>query len=241
MIPKGLLIAAGVGALGVGAYMLLENDDDAGDPAAEPAGAGPATGAPAGAPAGIGAPAAIGSPATATRPGGAEQVGPYTLIPDPGGSATRLVVETATQQPVGFVDPQGNFSPLPAQDASSGTVPAAPAAVGAPAAQARVGASQEAQLAQALFATAGDGSVGSARSDAAAGSTALADVPIAAANQQVGAYTIIQDPASGAQVVFETATQQPVGVLDQQGNLLPIDPRPVGAAVQPSMAPSSRA
>ncbi len=41
--------------------------------------------------------------------------------------------------------------------------------------------------------------------------------------QQVGPYTVVPDPQSGQMVVFETATQQPVGILDAQGTLVPLE------------------
>lgn len=39
--------------------------------------------------------------------------------------------------------------------------------------------------------------------------------------QQIGPYTLLQDPTSGMQLVFETQTQQFQGIMDEQGNLVP--------------------
>lgn len=318
-IPKGLMVAAGIGAVGIGGYMLFKGGDkprDGADPASKDvAKPGEGAGAPGGAPGEAGALPTAGTPGAGGLPGaaapgagalpgagapggagqgggdalppGAQQVGPYTVIPDPQ-SGTKIVFETATRQPVGVLDAQGNLQPVSVgadgkvsvgqPDPSTASVtsaptsgpggfaptgpgtpmgPASPAGLTAPGTgQAQAGATQYAQVAEALFAKAGDGTVGSAASDAMSGAggivpaptatmatptggaspvapqpvtTAAAATPAAGTgglppgSQQVGPYTVVPDPQSGANIVFDTATRQPLGVLDQQGKIVPIE------------------
>jgi hypothetical protein len=157
-LGKGLAIAAGLGAVGIGGMMLLKGgggskETEGADPATDP-GAGGMTGPPTGTTmatdpmAGTAGSALAGSggmtgmadptgsmgmgmdsgmgmgPATGTTAGSAQsspmgttaagqgqQVGPYTVVPDPQ-SGLQIVFETATQQPVGVVDEQGNVTPI---------------------------------------------------------------------------------------------------------------------------------
>ncbi|MCW2926077.1 MAG: hypothetical protein JWM86_45 [Thermoleophilia bacterium] len=306
-IPKGLLIAGGVGVAGAGLFFLNRDKKPEGGGAADaskdPAGAGagkpggatapgaanpaagaglPAAGLPgAGTGAGAGSAtgglpgtnAGAGAGAGSTAADGSQQVGPYTLIPDPSGA--QLVLETATQKPVGILDPQGNLTEITvdaqgnlvpvAGGLGTGTSPSAPAGIGAPQAggipQAsqglgatpqggQWGSAQFAALSQQLFANAGNAGVGSASSDAMAGTSALSATSGAAplTSNAIGAnpqsaglgsatgvkgasnaapaasqLTVVQDPASGAQVVVDIATKQPVGVLDAQGQIVPIE------------------
>ncbi len=55
--------------------------------------------------------------------------------------------------------------------------------------------------------------------------------------REVGPYTVVADKA-GNQIVFQTATKQPVGVLDEQGNIHPIT---VDANGKMSLAPEGAA
>jgi hypothetical protein len=335
-IPKGLLVAGGIGALAVGGFMLFKgHGDKAGaDPASKdlaPAGgggrdkAGPTAGTPTGTmPEGNGSlipgagtvPGAAGQAgAGGADAGGAQQVGPYTIIPDPA-SGAKVVFETATKQPVGVLDAQGNLlpvtvdaqgnisvdpnaaassgagitSPTPGVDPRAGSTTSSPmgpatgttTGIGAPAGQAAESA-QYRQIAESLFANAGDGSAGSAASSAMTGASTLGattptgttttstTVPGAATSgygastagygaststgtttgasalssipgaQQVGNYTVVPDPQSGANLVFDTASQQPVGVLDAQGNLVPIESLTGGATAGAATGASSLA
>jgi hypothetical protein len=199
----GLLIAGGIGAAGIG-YLMFKGGDKTegadpatkdpsgaampGDPAAA-AGANPLGTTPTGttmAPqassgafptAGSAAPGTAGA-ATGGMLAGGEQVGPYTIVRDPA-SGIDLVFETATQQPVGVLDMQGNITPITvdangnvslSQEPTTGTSSSVPQ---------KTSGGQYAQLAASLFANASNPAVGSASSDAMSGRGALT-------TQQVG-------------------------------------------------------
>lgn len=226
-LGKTLAIAAGIGAVGVGGYLLFkgkggEEADATQDPAAAggsltgpPTGTTMAPGAGPTGPAGMVPTAGSGigpgdMTATGTTSAGqgmapgqgqlqGEQVGPYTVVPDPQ-SGLQIVFETATQQPVGVVDAQGNITPITidangnlqlAQDPSTASAlgtPAGPAThpgvaatTGSPvgdvgAGQADRGAVYQ-QIAMDLFANASDPMVGAASSDAMAGVANVAPDP----------------------------------------------------------------
>jgi hypothetical protein len=280
-LGKGLLIAAGIGAVGVGGFMLLKNKDGdkaggAADPNAVPGSEpAPGTGAPGleGPPTGTTiAPASpmpggtaaspVPTAGTSATPGGqaqGEQVGPYTIVPDPQ-TGLGMVIETATQQPVGVLDQQGNVHPVtvdangqvtmapqeqPTTSAlwqgtqlspSTGTTSSPTGPIPAP--QDRSAAYQA--IAADLFSNAIDPSIGSAASDPMAGVanlgpssgmqagavTASGAAPSAGSggqvsSRQVGEFTLLDD-GSGVTVVLETATKQPVGMMDAAGNVTPI-------------------
>ena len=304
-LGKGLLIAAGLGAVGVGGYMLLKNHnqpaDGAADGSSDPNAAGgdtSLTGPPTGttmAPTttmggtGLGSDptgAANSMPATgttSTAPAAGRQVGPYTVMDDPQ-TGMSLVIETATQQPVGVLDDQGNMIPVTVdangqlqivQDqtsaaalgqgtTASGTnmAPTAGANVGGASSSGYDAATKQeayAQIAADLFANAGNATAGSAASDAMTGATTVsgagtttggygstgASAPIGATaptgpgatvggtgasalassngvqTRQVGEFTIVDD-GSGVSVILDTASQQPVGMMDAAGNVTPI-------------------
>ncbi len=304
VIPKPLLIAGGFGLAGGAALLFLNKDKakDGADPASkDPAAAGTGGLAPtAGTPAGGVDPATglpTGGAATGGLPGAGaggvqgQQIGPYTVVADPA-SGQQVVFETATQQPVGVLDAQGNLLPL---DGGAGTTggqgtivpegpgltPTGPGGVtanegpgltptaGVP--QAQQGQDQFAAIAKDLFASAGNGSVGAASSDSMAGVASLAPrtgvdagatgssapaalgassvgttsgatMPAGAGqitSQQMGAYTVLDD-GSGVKVILETATQQPVGVMDATGAVTPISVDAAGN-IQMGDAPSGAA
>jgi hypothetical protein len=205
-----LLIAGGLGLAAGAGFLLFKNmgkkpEEGAVDPAADPAAAGaggmtPTAGTPGAGgltPTGTttpGAPGAGAGAGTGGLPAGAQQVGPYTVIPDPQ-SGQMMVFETATQQPVGILDAQGNLVPLEGSGGalgpgagtgdiptgtSAGTVvpegagltPPGMSTAGVP--QAAAGQEQFAAIAKDLFANAGNAGAGSASSDAMAGQTNLA-------------------------------------------------------------------
>ncbi|MCW2921247.1 MAG: hypothetical protein JWL76_1121 [Thermoleophilia bacterium] len=218
-IPRGLLIAGGLGLAAGGGFLLFKHMGDtkakeAADPAlADPAAAGaggmtPTAGTPGAgglAPTGPGAPGAglgagTGAGSGSGKLAGGQQVGPYTVIPDPQ-SGQMVVFETATEQPVGILDAQGNLVPIegsggaqgPAAGLGAGTAggigtgglpsganTAVPEGAGltptgssSSVPQAQAGQAQFAAIAKDLFANAGNGGVGSASSDAMAGQTNL--------------------------------------------------------------------
>jgi hypothetical protein len=281
VIPKPLLIAGGLAAAGGAAWFLFKGKGDKPaegegaptDPAAAGAGgmtptAGTDPAAGGLTPTGTATPGAAGPGVGGTGSGalaGGQQVGPYTVIPDPQ-SGQMIVFETATEQPVGILDAQGNLVPLDgagAPGAGAGTGGVGTGGVGPGAGtivpegpgltptgttssvpQAQAGAGQYKALAQDLFANAGNGAVGSASSDAMAGQTNLAPAAGMQAgatsstglgagtggaasgsggvtSQQVGAYTLLDD-GSGTKVVLDTASQQPVAMMDAAGNITPI-------------------
>jgi hypothetical protein len=123
-----------------------------------------------------------------------------------------------------------------------------------------------AAIAASMFANAGNPAIGSASSSAMSGQAALgtgaptlgaengAATGSGAANtaasmpgaQQVGAYTVIPDAASGLKLVIDTASQTPVGVMDAQGKVTPVSLDASGNLVPASSttaptAPSSAA
>jgi hypothetical protein len=281
-LGRSLLIAGGIGALGVGGYMMLKGKDK--DKAEEGEGAGqdplgldPAlTGPPTGTTTpGPGTDPMAGSTMSAPMPGAGsgfpapgmpgagagagmggqlqgEQVGPYTVVPDPQ-SGMQLVFETATQQPVGVLDPQGNMTPItvdaqgnvslaqePATSSALGqaTGPAPhPGTVGpgsgttsAPVSDAQRGAVYE-QIAGELFANAANPAIGSAQSAPMVGAANLTGTANLAPVAGSGAGGIssrqvgeftLLDDGSGITLVLETASQKPVGVMDAAGNVTPI-------------------
>ena len=304
-LGKVAAIAAGIGAVGVGGYLLFKDKGDkeaeqadgaapdpnaiAGDPAAA-GGAltGPTAGTPVDPTAGAGGQALGPGAGAGTGQGQAqgEQVGPYTVIPDPQ-TGMSLVLETATQQPVGVMDQQGNVTPVtvdaqgklvPVQEqptatatgvpgaaspqVPTGTTTSVPGSATASVSDAERSAVYQ-QVATELFANAGNPAVGAAASDPMTGAATLSPAPNAQAgsvgasgpttpaaagavttpstggtvpsggapslnsvgsnlqSRQVGEFTLIDD-GSGVTLVLETATQQPVGMLDAAGNLTPI-------------------
>lgn len=295
-IPRGLLIAGGLGLAAGGGFLLFKHMGDkkakeAADPAlADPAAAGAGgmtptagtpgagglaptgtsmPGAPGAAGPGAGLGAGTGAGTGSGKLAGGQQVGPYTVIPDPQ-SGQMVVFETATEQPVGILDAQGNLVPiegsggaqgpaagLGAGSAGQGQIGAgtgglpqgtglgSPTATGTSSSvpQAQAGQEQFAAIAKDLFANAGNGGVGSASSDAMAGQTNLAPTtgldagaaqsatPAIGAgtgtstggvrSEQVGNFTIVDD-GSGTKVVLDTASKQPVAMMDAAGTVTPI-------------------
>lgn len=261
-IPRGLLIAGGLGLAAGAGFLLFKGKGDKKaegevDPAPkDPAAAGvgavtPTAGTDPNAmtPAGTSMAPGAGAPGTATGGmAGGQQVGPYTVIPDPR-SGQMMVFETATQQPMGILDAQGNMIPLEAAAGAgvgapglgttgiphgTGLTPAGTTTSAVP--QAQAGQAEFAAIARDLFANAGNGAVGSASSDAMAGRTNLApatgpgpgvgigSVPAATGgvrSEQVGNHTIIDD-GTGTKVVLDTASQQPVAMMDAAGTITPI-------------------
>lgn len=133
-IPRGLLIAGGLGLTAGAGFLLFKGNGDKKVEGGDPAGAGAGGLTPtAGTPGAIGPGSPGPSPSGTSMPGlpgpgagaglgagtaagsgklvGGQQVGPYTVIPDPQ-SGQMIVFETATEQPVGMLDAQGNFVPL---------------------------------------------------------------------------------------------------------------------------------
>jgi len=291
------MIAGGVGLAGGAAFLLFKGKGkDGADPASkDPTGAA-APGAATGAATGAGAPGpTAATPTTAAAPGTAgaavggtgglagkgQQVGPYTVIDD--GTGTKIVFETATEQPVGILDAQGNMTPITVdaqgnvsiaeQAPAAGTAanaagtaaglatgPGAGTATGTTAGteQAMLGPAEFNVIAKDLFANASNGAVGAATSDSMAGvaniapnanvqagavaptgqgaaTTTTAPVatngltstaaPAATAGQvttsQVGEFTVVDD-GGGTKLILDTATQQPVGMMDPSGAVVPI-------------------
>lgn len=276
-IPRGLLIAGGLGLAAGAGFLLFKGKGDKkaegeGDPAlTDPAAAGagamtPTAGTDPNAltPTGTTMAPGAGAPGAATGGmAGGQQVGPYTVIPDPQ-SGQMVVFETATQQPVGILDAQGNLVPLegsggalgpsaPTDGIGTGGVPQGtgltPTGTSSSVPQAATGQAQFASIAKDLFANAGNGGVGSASSDAMAGQASLApatglDAGAARSttagvgaptslgagttgttggirSEQVGNYTILDD-GTGTKVVLDTASQQPVAMMDAAGTITPI-------------------
>jgi hypothetical protein len=254
VIPKGLLIGGGIaGAVGIG-YAFLHHKSAPADAGTDPAGAagGKHKNDGGGGLDGAGLDPTGQQQAGATGQAQGQQVGAYTLIPDQA-SGMQIVVETATQNPVGVVDQQGKFTPatldaqgnlVPTGDAgttgaATGALPQAGVGASSGSATSGVQPDQYETLAQSLFANAGNASVGSAASDpltgqaalgaTSAGTTGLGGVSSAAtgaataasAGQQVGPYTVIPGQ-DGQQLLLDTASQQPVGVLDAAGNITPV-------------------
>ncbi len=258
-IPRGLLIAGGLGlAAGAGFLLFKGKGDKKAEGEADPALKNPAAaGAGAMTPTAGTDPNALPATGTTMAPGaaapgaasggmaGGKQVGPYTVIPDPQ-SGQMVVFETATQQPVGILDAQGNLVPLEAAGGvpqGAGLTPTGTTTSSVP--QAQAGQAEFAAIAQDLFANAGNGAVGSASSDAMAGQTNLApttgldagaarSTPAAVStptglgagtggvrSEQVGNYTILDD-GSGTKIVLDTASQQPVAMMDAAGTITPI-------------------
>lgn len=265
--PKMLMLAGGAAAsaLGLG-WMAMKGDDKKGE-GADPSSKDPTGAVPPGTAAAPGTdPSATGGAGTAAPLQG-EQRGPFTIVDDQG---TRIVFETATQQPVGVMDEQGNVVPItidaagnvaPAgdpvvlnADGSTTPVPAAPqAGMTAPTTQAAGGAAQYSQLAASLFSGVANPAVGTAASDPMAGAGQITDPAAAPApmtpadagsvappmgaeagvattgggttSRQVGPYTVVTD-ATGMDVVFETATRMPIGVLNSNGQLMQLPPMP---------------
>ena len=264
-IPRGLLIAGGLGLAGGAGFLLFKNmskkpeEGAATDPAAAGAGgmtptagtpgaAGP--GAPGLTPTGTttpGAPGAgLGAGTGSGKLAGGQQVGPYTVIPDPQ-SGQMMVFETATEQPVGILDAQGNLVPLEGSGGAlgpgagtgvpegagltptGGLGPVAPEGAGltptgttSSVPQAATGQAQFKAIAQDLFANAGNSGVGSASSDAMAGQTNLAPTTGLDAGAARSATTGIGAPAAlGAGTGTGAATG---GVTREQvGNFTLVD------------------
>jgi hypothetical protein len=257
-IPRGLLIAGGLGlAAGAGFLLFKGKGDKKAEGEADPALKDPAAAGAGGMTPTAGTdPNAMAPTGTTTAPGaatggmaGGQQVGPYTVIPDPQ-SGQMVVFETATQQPVGILDAQGNLVPLEGSGGALG--PSAGTGVGTGAGtivpegagltptgttssvpQAASGQAQFAAIAKDLFANAGNSGVGSASSDAMTGQASLApatglDAGAAQStttggvrSEQVGNYTLLDD-GSGTKVVLDTASQQPVAMMDAAGTITPI-------------------
>jgi hypothetical protein len=281
----GLLVAGGIGAAGIGYLMFKGGDKKEG---ADPASKDPSSAALPGDPAAAAGANPLGTTATGTTmapqssagafptagsaaPGtagastggmlaGGEQVGPYTIMRDPE-SGIDLVFETATQQPVGVLDMQGNITPITVDangNVSLSQDPTTSAALGQQGSLGQTGSltpqvssgpvtgtsssmpqatsgGQYAQAAASLFANASNPAIGSASSDAMSGRSALT-TPQAGSQagavsasgssgqyttSQVGNFTLIDD-GSGTTIVLDTASQQPVGMMDAAGNITPI-------------------
>lgn len=266
-LVRNLLIAGGIGVAATAGFMFFKSQSDKkkeaeaanADPNAAPGGgATPTAGTPTGDAGALpqGTQATPGTPGTpgAQQPQGAglqgQQVGPYTVVPNPQ-SGQNIVFETATRQPVGVLDAQGNILPLeslqqqpqtqPQAQPQTGGMPQGTATAGVP--QAQAGQAQYQQLAKQLFANAGNPAVGSATSSgmagvanvapatnfnagAATGGTGLGTAAPQGVRGQVtstqsGEFTILDD-GSGMKVVMETASQKPVAVMDAAGNVTPI-------------------
>lgn len=239
-LGKGLAIAAGLGAVGIGGMLMFKGNAKAKE--AEPADTGATPGATTGATPGMpgvpgaspAVPGAQATPSAGSQLQG-EQMGPYTVVKDASGMS--VVFETATQQPVGVVDAQGNIQPITVD--AQGNMALAPqqaqpttaSVLGGPQIQApvpgAVAASPQVRsaaydaIAADLFANAIDPSIGSAQSDSIAGAATLGARP-QPATEQVGEFTLVAD-GSGSKLVVETATQQPVGLMDAAGNITPIN------------------
>lgn len=296
-IHPGLLVAGGLGAAGVGYLMFKGKGDEAGAegeqaaPGTSPGSpAAPGTGAMPGAAPGMAVPGAAnglalgdagagtgGMPSAGTTGGAGqlqgEQVGPYTIVSDPSG--VDLVFETATQQPVGVLDGQGNLRPVTvgpdgsislAQEQSTASTlgPAPHPGAGATSGATRSAAPTEsdavyARMAAELFAGASNLAIGAATSDAMTGATAISPQamtaagtvtpagggqPIAGAagvqSQQVGEFTLVDD-GSGITQVFDTASRQLLGTMDQAGNVTPVGGTATGPTATGTTGPATPA
>lgn len=186
--------------------------------------------------------AAAGAAATG-MPAGAQQVGPYTVVPD--ASGVQIVLDTATQQPVGVLDQAGNLVPI---DEVMGGAPTGAAT--SPAASMDAGAASSSDyeaLAQSLFAnpaTVGGGATAAMPTGAPTSASGVpSDLEAAAAAQGL---TLVPDEASGLLIAADSTTGEPVGVVDEaSGSMIPMDEAmammdPAAAGATSAAAPVAR-